>query len=59
MSKRTEMEPQELGKIVSEGNRTEVSRADVLSDRVYEYDREKEKICQVPESIERKRGLER
>ena len=53
------MEPQELGKIVREVNRTEVSRADVLSDRVYEYDREKEKICQVPESIERKRGLER
>lgn len=57
--KGTEMEPQELGKIVREVNRTEVSRADVLSDRVYEYDREKEKICQVPESIERKRGLER
>lgn len=53
------MLPQELGKMVREVNRTEVSREDILSDRIYEYDKETEKIRQVPESMEKRRYMER
>lgn len=51
--------PKELGEMVREVNRTQVARQEVLSDRIYEYDRERGKICQVPESIEKQRGMER
>lgn len=56
---RGEMEPHVLGKMVREVNRDCVDRQEVLSDRVYRYDREKGKIRQVPESIEKQRGMER
>lgn len=51
--------PKELGKLVREINQTGVSREEVLSDRVYEYDKEKGRIRQVPDSIEKGRGMER
>lgn len=51
--------PKDLGQMVREVNRAEVAREEVLSDRVYEYDKEAQKIRQVPESIERARGMER
>ena len=51
--------PKELGEMVREVNRAEVAREEVLSDRIYEYDKEHGKICQVPESIEKQRGMER
>lgn len=51
--------PKELGEMVREVNRTQVAREEVLSDRIYEYDKERGKICQVPESIEKQRGMER
>ena len=50
--------PQDLGRMVREVNRWEVPREDVLSDCVYEYDREKGKLRQVPESVERGKGME-
>lgn len=52
-------EPAELGKMVREVNRAEVAKEEVLSDRIYEYDKERGKICQVPESIEKKKVMER
>ena len=51
--------PRELGQMVREVNRAEVSKEEVLSDRVYRYDREQQKICQVPESIERGKEIAR
>ena len=51
--------PKELGEMVRAVNRAEVAREEVLSDRIYEYDKEHGKICQVPESIEKQRGMER
>lgn len=51
--------PKELGEMVRDVNRQAVSREEVLSDRVYEYDKEKGRILQVPESIEKGRGMER
>lgn len=54
-----ELAPKELGNLVREVNQREVSREEVLSDRVYEYDRERGRICQVPESVERGRAMER
>lgn len=57
--KNANLPPQVLGRMVREVNRCEVPREDVLSDRVYEYDREKGKIRQVPESVERGKGMER
>lgn len=57
--KNANLPPRDLGRMVREVNRWEVSREDVLSDRVYEYDREKGKIRQVPESVERGKGMER
>lgn len=52
-------EPAELGKMVREVNRAEVAREEILSDRIYEYDKEHGKIRQVPESIEKRRAMER
>lgn len=48
----------ELGEMVREVNRAEVSPQERLSDCVYEYDREKAAIRQVPESL-RSREMER
>lgn len=54
-----EIAPEELGSLVREVNQAEVSSEEVLSDCVYEYDREKGKICQIPESLPKERGMER
>lgn len=51
--------PKELGEMVREINRTQVEREERLSDRVYEYDKERGSICQVQDSLERKREIER
>ncbi len=56
---RGKMEPHALGEMVRGINRDCVDRQEVLSDRVYRYDRKKGKIQQVPESIEKQRGMER
>lgn len=48
----------ELGQVVRDVNREAVAKEEVLSDHIYRYDRERQKICQVPESME-KRGMER
>ena len=48
----------ELGEMVRDINRTQVNREERLSDCVYEYDKEKHAIRQVPESV-RRRGMER
>ncbi|MCI8569745.1 MAG: hypothetical protein HFJ11_07240 [Bacilli bacterium] len=54
-----ELVPKELGNLVREVNQIEVSSDEVLSDRVYEFDREKGKIRQIPESLPKERGMER
>lgn len=54
-----EKTPFELGEMVREVNRTCVEREEILSDRIYEYDKESGKIRQVPESIKKERGMER
>lgn len=59
VSKDMGVSPKEIGKMVREINRTEVGRDEVLSDHIYEYDREQGKICKVPDSIEKKREQER
>ena len=43
-----------LGEMVRDINRTQVSREERLSDCVYEYDKEKSAIRQVPESVRRR-----
>lgn len=48
----------ELGEMVRDINRTQVNREERLSDCVYEYDKEKSVIRQVPESV-RRREVER
>lgn len=45
--------PKELGAMVREVNQSQVEKMEQLSDRVYRYDKEKQKIVEVPESIER------
>ena len=40
-------------------NETQVDREEVLSDRIYEYDKSCGAIRQVPESIDRRREMER
>ena len=56
-----EMEPKMLGEMVREVNKNEVGRQEVLSDRVYSYDKEKHQIRQEPDSIQKvkKSGLNR
>lgn len=51
--------PKELGEMVREINRQDVEREEVLSDRVYEFDKETGRLCQVPESMERTKERER
>lgn len=59
VSENGEKDVKELVEMVRDVNRTEVRREEVLSDHIYEYDRENRRICQVPEPKERKRGMER
>ena len=51
--------PKELGEMVREVNKTEVARDEILSDRVYEFDKEKRRLRQMPESIEKAKEMER
>lgn len=51
------MTPLQLGRMVRDINRTEVKKEEILSDRVYEYDRENAKVRRVPESIEKERAV--
>ncbi|MBS5322321.1 MAG: hypothetical protein KHY34_01265 [Lachnospiraceae bacterium] len=57
--KRQGRSPKELGEMVREVNATEVDRQEVLSDRVYEFDRERNCLSQVAVSIDRGREMER
>lgn len=59
VSKECGMGGKELGQMVREVNRDMVSREEVLSDRVYEYDKELGQIKQVPESIQKSREATR
>ena len=54
-----EVEPRMLGEMVREVNRAEVEREEVLSDRVYSYDKEKHQIRQEPDSIQKAKEMER
>lgn len=49
----------ELREILRNVNRTAVENEEVLSDNIYQYDRETERICQVPKPMEKKREAER
>ena len=51
--------PKEMGEMVREVNQKEVARDEILSDRVYEFDREKRQLRQIPESIEKEKEMER
>lgn len=51
--------PRDLGEMVREVNHSQLQKEEILSDRVYEYDKERGKICQVPESIKRGKEMER
>lgn len=57
--KRLGMSPKELGMMVREVNAAEVEREEILSDRVYEFDRERNCLSQVAASIDRGRENER
>ena len=54
-----EMELKMLGEMVREVNKNEVERQEVLSDRVYSYDKEKHQIRQEPDSIQKAKEMER
>lgn len=54
-----EMNPKDLGNMVREINRDMVDPEEILSDRVYEYNKELGRIQQVPESIQKSREAER
>lgn len=55
VSKEHGMNAKELGQMVRDANKNVVSREEILSDRVYEYDKEHGRIRQVPESIQKTR----
>lgn len=59
VSKDCDLSPKHLGQMVREINHEMVDREDVLSDRVYEYDKDLGKIRQVPESIQKSREAAR
>ena len=59
ISKECGMSAKDLGQMVRDVNREMVSREEVLSDRVYEYDKDLRKIRQVPESIQKSREASR
>ena len=48
-----------LGEMVREVNKNEAERQEVLSDRVYSYDKEKHQIHQEPDSIQKVKEMER
>lgn len=52
-------QPKQLGEMVRDINQSDVLREERLSDRVYEFDKEKNKIFAVPESIKQERALGR
>ena len=52
-------QPKMLGEMVREVNKNEVERQEVLSDRVYSYDKEKHQIRQEPDSIQKVKEMER
>lgn len=52
----TEITLKVLGQMVRDINQNHVRREEILSDRIYEYDRESGKIRQVPESVKKERG---
>ena len=54
-----EVEPRRLGEMVRAVNWAEVKREEVLSDRVYSYDKEKHQIRQEPDSIQKAKEMER
>lgn len=54
-----DVSPKELGAMVREVNRCAVEKVEQLSDRVYCYDKETQKIVEVPESIERGKEMSR
>lgn len=54
-----EMTPKEMGQMLREINQGYVEKDEILSDRIYEYDKESGKVRQVPESIKKERGMER
>lgn len=51
--------PEELGEMVRIVNTIVEDREEILSDRVYEFDRERNCLCQVAASIDRGREMER
>lgn len=53
------MTPKEMGEMVRDVNQKEVARDEILSDRVYEFDKEKRQLRQIPESIEKAKEMER
>ena len=57
--KERNLSPKDLGVMLREINQKEVAKEEVLSDRVYTYDYEKQKICQIPESIPQEKSYER
>lgn len=54
-----EMTPKEMGQMLRVINQGYVEKNEILSDRIYEYDKESGKIRQVPESVDREKGMER
>lgn len=54
-----EREPKRLGEMVRAVNQTEVEREEILSDRVYSYDKDKHQIRQEPDSIQKAKEMER
>ncbi len=54
-----EISPKQMGTMVRDINRTYMEKTEILSDRIYEYDKESGKIRQVPESMKKERGIDR
>ena len=59
VSRNEDKTPRDFGQIVRQVNQAEVPREEILSDRVYEYNREKRRLRQIAESVERGREMER
>ncbi|MCI9076629.1 MAG: hypothetical protein HFH10_12710 [Dorea sp.] len=59
ISQNGENSVKELREIVRNANRTAVKKEEILSDNIYQYDRETERVCQVSKPIEKKREAER
>lgn len=58
--KEMDIDVEYLGRMVRDINEKYIAPKEILSDRIYEYDKESGKIRQVPESIEKERkGMER